>query len=424
MIAVHVLAALVAVIAAGRLLGIACRYLGQPPVIGEALAGIALGPSLLGAAWPEAQQFLLPGPDIDPNGRALTTLTAISHVGVTLYMFLVGLELNAVQLRRQAKSALLISQASVLAPLTLGAALGWLIYPRMAPSNVSPASFSAFIGVAMSITAFPVLARILTDRGMLHTPLGSLAMASAAAQDIFAWCLLAVVIGLIRSQADGGLLVAAGAAALVAGMLLVVRPVVERWHLSTTQASERPLSKRGWMLGLAAVALAAVAAHAVGLHGLVGAFLLGLVIPHDGRLAREMTAKLTWPVQTILLPAFFALTGMRTDLGLVHHGGDWLWCLAIIAVATVGKLGGTVLAALAVGQSRRDAWSLGALMNTRGLMELIVLGMGLELGVIDPRLFTLMVIMALATTLATGPLLNLIGTDKTTQSTPARSSAD
>lgn len=408
MVAVRVLATLAAVIVVGRLLARVCRRLGQLPVIGEALAGIALGPSLLGLLWPEAQQFLLPGARVDPQGRVLAALQLVSHIGVTLYMFLVGLELSAAQFRQQARAALVISQASILAPLALGAALGWWMYDSLAPPGVAMATFAAFLGVAMSVTAFPVLARILTDRGMLQTPLGGLAMAAAAAQDIIAWCILAVVIGLIRAQADGGLMVVAGAAVLVAAMLLVVRPVVERWHHVYTAAATKPLSWAGLVGGLAGVLLAALAAEWVGLHGLIGAFLLGLVIPHDGSLAQGMTAKLGWPVQTFLLPAFFALTGMRTELGLVQSGADWLLCAAIIGVATVGKLGGTALAARAAGQTWPDAWSLGVLMNTRGLMELIVLGMGIDLGVIGPRLFTLMVLMALATTLATGPCLNLL----------------
>lgn len=416
MIAVRVLATLLAVIATGRLLGVLCRRLGQPPVIGEALAGIALGPSLLGAVWPAAQHFLLPEANVDPQGRVLAALAAVSHVGVTLYMFIVGLELSAAQLRRQARAALIVSQASILAPLALGAALAWALYPHWAPAGISLASFAAFLGVAMSITAFPVLARILSDRGMLQTPLGRLAMASAAVQDIAAWCLLAVVIGVLRTESDGGLSVVAGTAALVSVMLFVVRPLVERWHHAHVEDSQRPPSALGLLFGLAAVAASAAAAHGVGIHGLVGAFLLGLVIPHDGALAKGMIGKLSFPVQTFLLPAFFALTGLRTELGLVERPEDWLVCAAIVAVATAGKLGGAALAARAAGQSWHDAWSLGVLMNTRGLMELIVLGMGLEIGVIGPRLFTMMVIMALATTLATGPLLNLLG-NRHTEST-------
>lgn len=407
-VAVHVLATLAAMIAAGRLLGGVCRWLGQPPVIGEAAAGVALGPSLLGAVWPAAQQFLLPGPEADPAGRVVATLGAVSHIGVTLYMFLVGLELDLAQLRRQARTALAVSQASVWIPLALGAALGWRLRDPFCPAGVSPWAFAAFLGVAMSMTAFPVLARILSDRGLMQTALGQTALTSAAAQDIVVWCLLAVVVSALRMQAGSGLLTVVGAVALVALLLWVVRPLVERWHAASSAGSQAPLTPGVALAALAGLAAVALAAHWVGIHALVGAFLLGLIVPHDSALAVTLPQRLGPPVQGLLLPAFFALTGLRTEISLVSGAADVALLGVIVLVASAGKLGGAAAAARWCGQSWSDSWSLGVLMNTRGLMELIVLGVGLDLGVIEGRLYTLMVLMALITTVATGPLLNLV----------------
>ncbi|MGC4004152.1 MAG: cation:proton antiporter [Pirellulales bacterium] len=403
-IVLHVLVALVAVIVVGNLLGRLCQLIGQPRVIGEILAGIALGPSLLGVVWPEAQAFLLPGPDVDPGKQVFAALQIISQLGVILYMFLVGLELNGARLRHQAHAAVAISHASILLPFTLGAALALWLHADLAPAGVSFTSFALFLGTAMAITAFPVLARILTDRKMEKTPLGVLALGCAATDDVTAWCILAVVVGIAGSDPGQGPVTILWASVYVAAMLLIVRPFAARW-LRRFEAA--PLTPIATAIVLAAVLASALATEAIGIHAIFGAFLLGAIIPADSRAASEFHAKLHDAATILLLPAFFALTGMRTRIALVEGWENWLICGVVVATATVGKFAGSLFAARAMGMTWRDSGVIGALMNTRGLMELIVLNVGLDLGVISPTLFAMMVVMALATTLMTAPLLRL-----------------
>lgn len=398
----HVLATLATVVVLGYLLGRAMALVGQPPVIGEVLAGLLLGPSLLGAIWPRAARVLAPDRQADPHGLVLAALEAIAQLGIVLYMFLVGLELNGARLRKQATAAILVAHASILVPLVLGAALAVGLYPLLSHRGVPFTSFALFMGVAMAITAFPVLARILSDQGLDKTPLGILALSSAATGDVTAWCLLALVVGVAQSHLDAALYVALGALAFIAVMLAVVRPFMA-WTSRRLESDALPT----WALAgsLAAVLGAGLATERIGIHAVFGAFLLGAVIPHDSLITREFSRKLSDLVTVLMLPAFFALTGLRTEIGLLDSGRDWLLTAVIIVVATVGKLGGTIAAARACGISWREASALGALMNTRGLMELIVLNIGLDLGILSPKLFAMMVLMALATTLSAAPLL-------------------
>jgi Kef-type K+ transport system membrane component KefB len=394
----HVLLALAAVIVAARLLGALFARLGQPAVIGEVVAGIALGPSLLGRAWPEAMQFLLPE-------AAMPYLGVIAQLGVVLYMLLVGLELDAALLRRQAGTATLVSCASLAVPFGLGVLLAGPLFPDLAPEGVGFTPFALFLGAALAVTAFPVLARILTDRGMSRAPLGVLALGCAAAADLLAWCLLAVVVGVAQAQVHSALAVLGLTCLFVVALLWVVRPAVV-WLVRRQEGRPVEAGAVAWVL--AGVLLSALATEAIGIHAVFGAFLLGVVFPHDSALARELERRLHSGIVLMLLPAFFAFTGMRTQIGLIQGAEDWLLCLAITAVATAGKVGGTALAARLAGLGWRSATALGVLMNTRGLMELIVLNVGLDLGVIAPRLFAMMVLMALATTLATVPLLRVL----------------
>jgi Kef-type K+ transport system membrane component KefB len=398
----HVLATLAAVVGLGYVLGRACVYIGQPPVIGEVIAGILLGPSLLGAISPEAMHWLIPGPDADPKGQVTAALKAISQVGVILYMFLVGLDLNAAKVRDQAHATVAISHASIVVPFVLGAGLALWLYPILSHRGVPFTSFALFMGVALSVTAFPVLARILTDRRMERTDLGVVALGCAAADDVTAWCLLALVVGVAQAQVGSALAVGVGTLAYIAGMFLLVKPVAARL---ARRLDAGPLPSAVVPGVLAAVLLSALATEAIGIHAVFGAFLLGAVIPHDSRLAREFTARLKDLVVVLLLPAFFAYTGMRTEVGLLGGWQDWLICAAIVVVATLGKFGGTAVAARLAGHRWRTASALGVLMNTRGLMGLIVLDVGLNLGVISPALFAMMVLMALVTTMATAPAL-------------------
>jgi len=396
---IHVLMTLTAVVALGWLLGHCFRYIGQPPVIGEVVAGIVLGPSVLGRLSPGATEFLLPA-------SAAPYLSVIAQLGVILYMFLIGLEQNPAEFKGRSRSTLIISHASIVIPFVLGSILALYLYPAYSTEDVRFTSFALFLGVAMSITAFPVLARILSDRGMQTTKLGATALACAAIDDATAWCLLAFVVGVAQAQVGAALAVTGMTIVFVVGMFLIARPLAIKLF---ARLDRSPPTRGATALIFVALLLSALATETIGIHAIFGAFLLGAIIPHDSPVARSFAHKLEDVVTVLMLPAFFAFTGMRTQIGLVSEWSDWLTCLAIIAVATLGKFGGTFLAARAYGSNWREASALGVLMNTRGLMELIVLNIGLDLHVISPTLFAMMVLMALATTMMTSPLLVLLG---------------
>jgi K+:H+ antiporter len=391
----HVLLALSAVIITGLILAKGCAYLGQPPVIGEVIAGIVLGPSFLGA---DVSALLLPH-------TVAPFLGVIAQLGVLLYMFTVGLEFHTDVMRQRTHATIATSHASILVPFVLGALLALELYPRLSSRDVPFTSFALFLGVAMSITAFPVLARILTDRRMSRTELGVIALSCAATDDVTAWCLLAFVVGVAQAQVGAGLVVATGTLAYIILMFLLVRPllrrVVARWETE-------PLPRSAAACVFVALLLSGLATEYIGIHAIFGAFLLGVIIPHDSAVARTFTRQLASVVTVLLLPAFFAFTGMRTRIDLVSGLDQWLLCGLIMVVATGGKFGGTVVAARLTGLRWRQAAVLGTLMNTRGLMELIVLNIGLDLKVISPTLFAMMVLMALATTLATAPVLQVL----------------
>ncbi len=391
----QVLLALTAVVVVGRLLGRVFRAVGQPAVIGEVIGGIVLGPSLLGQIAPDLSQFILP----------LTVapfLGVIAQLGVIIYMFLVGLDLNPGLLRGQVRATVAIAHASIAVPFALGAALALYLHPRVASSEVPFTNFALFLGIAMSITAFPVLARILSERGMMTSRLGALALTCAAIGDVTAWCLLAFVVGVVQARIGHALLVAALTLVFIGVMFLAVRPVFARLSAAS---GEGPPTQGTIAIVLVSMLLAALTTDAIGVHAIFGAFLLGAVIPHESALARSLKLGLHDLVTILLLPAFFALTGMRTQIGLVSGIDEWSICGLIVLVATAGKFGGTTVAARMTGLGWRDAAGLGVLMNTRGLMELIVLNVGLDLGVISPTLFTMLVVMALVTTVATTPIL-------------------
>jgi Kef-type K+ transport system membrane component KefB len=281
------------------------------------------------------------------------------------------------------------------------------LYPRISTDAVPFTSFALFMGIAMSITAFPVLARILTDRGMSRSELGVIALTCAAADDVTAWCLLAFVVGVVQSQVGSALLVAVYTLGFIAIMFFVIRPAVA--GLVRRRGGGASPGQGTVALVLVGLLLSALATERIGVHAVFGAFLFGAIVPRESGLPRVLTGRLEDLVTILLLPAFFAFTGMRTEIGLVSGAAEWAMCLLIIVVATVGKFGGTLVAARLTGMNWRAAAGLGILMNTRGLMELIVLNIGLDLGVISPALFTMMVIMALVTTIATTPLLELLG---------------
>ncbi len=361
----HVLGTLAAMVGCGFVLGRLFQRFGQPPVIGEVVAGICLGPSLLGAISPDLMHLMIPSAATDPQGQVATAVKIIAQVGVVLYMFTVGLELNASALKKQAHAAVVISHMSIVVPFLFGTILSLWLHRVYSPAGTSFTSFALFMGVAMAITAFPVLARILTDRCMESTPLGIMALACAAADDATAWCLLAVVVGVVKSQVASGLSVTLAAIAFVAAMIIVLRPLIAKWSRSLDSVAG-PLPAGALAIALIGALVSALVAELIGIHAIFGAFLLGALIPHDSRLSHELTSRLKDSVTILLLPAFFAYTGMRTQIGLVSGWEQWVVCAVIIAVATFGKFGGTYVAARSVGISRRDSAALGTLMNTGG----------------------------------------------------------
>ena len=394
----HLLLALAAVVITGRVLGRVFRLIGQPPVIGEVVAGIALGPSLLGAVSPDAYAFLLP-PAVAPS------LGLLSQLGVALYMFLIGVELDTDVLRGQLRATVTIAQSSIVLPFVLGAGLAVVVAPDLVPSGVQLTHFVLFMGVAMAITAFPVLARILADTGLTRTDLGRLALTCAAVGDVTAWCLLAFVVGVVQSRQGSALLPSVMTVGYIALMFVVVRPAVTGW---CRRLEAHSIDRDVIAVVIVAALVSALITEWIGIHAIFGAFLMGAVIPHDSRLAHALEERIENLVTILLLPAFFAFAGMRTEIGLIANWTGWLTCAAIIVVATIGKFGGTLASARLAGHEWRTATGLGVLMNTRGLMELIVLNVGLDLGVISPTLFTMMVVIAIVTTMATTPVLRML----------------
>lgn len=390
------------ILAAARGLGAVFAKIGQPPVIGEMVAGIILGPSLLGLVAPGVQASLFPS-------SSMGGLQLLSQIGVILFMFVVGIELDVDHLRHKAEAAVLVSHASIVVPFFLGCTLALVVYRSLAPAGTPFSAFALFLGVAMSITAFPVLARIIDERRMRRSHLGSTAIACAAVDDVTAWCLLAVVVALVRADGFGG---AAWTILLtllfIATMLLVVRPRLARMPRFGREEPEEQPASLGLLAGVFAFVFAsALATEMIGIHALFGAFLAGVCMPPNSALRRFLRERLETFSGVLLVPLFFAFTGLRTEIGLLNDWPSWLACAGIIAVAIAGKLGGSMVAARFTGMSWGDSFSLGALMNTRGLVELIVLNLGYDLKILSPRIFAMLVLMALVTTFMTGPLLHL-----------------
>jgi len=390
----------VVILIAARFISGLFLKVGQPPVIGEMIAGIILGPSLLGMLFPKALLFLFP-----PS--SMGTLRLLSQIGVILFMFIVGMEINARQLREKAHAAVVISHASIIAPFFLGLVLSLFIYRPFAPSNVAFSSFAMFMGVAMSVTAFPVLARIIEERGMADSYLGSTVIACAAVDDVTAWCILASVIAIVKADGIGpAALTVLMASTFTAFMLFVIKPQLKR-VIGEGVESRRGLN--GIVVGALALAFSsAYFTEIIGIHALFGAFLAGAVMPATGGIRTLLRDKLATFCSAALLPLFFAFTGLRTQISLLNDWQSWVTCAAVIIVAIAGKLGGSMLAARWSAMSWYDSISIGVLMNTRGLMELVILNIGYDLGILTERVFAIMVLMALVTTYMTAPLLSLI----------------
>lgn len=294
----HILIALSLVVAAARAGGIVFRFLYQPAVVGEILAGIMLGPSLLGRVWPGAFNYILP-PNMAPF------LDVLAQIGIILYMFLVGLELDPQQVARHGRSAVAISHASIVVPFLLGTGLALVLYPEAGAAGIPLTGFSLFMGISMSVTAFPVLSRILSDLGMGKSPLGTTVLTCAAVDDVTAWCLLAVVVGVVEARASHGLITIAMSVAYIVFMIMLARPPILR--LTNRQERAGPLTQTMMAIVLVLLLASALTTEMIGIHAMFGAFALGAVIPSDSKLAREMTEKLE-DVLVVLLPPPFSLS--------------------------------------------------------------------------------------------------------------------
>jgi Kef-type K+ transport system membrane component KefB len=394
------LAQIAAIVLVSRGIGVIMRWFGQPLVIAEMLAGILLGPSLLGWVSPEAMVALFPD-------SSLPTLRMLSQIGLVLFMFLIGLELDPKLLRGRTQSSIAISHASIVVPFGLGAASAYWLYAPYSSPNVPFPSFLLFLGVSMSVTAFPVLARILSERGQLTSRVGAIAIACAAVDDVTAWCLLAFVVAIARSQGSANAVwTTALAAAFILVVLFVVRPLLLR--LSARVTSRERLTPSIIAMILVALIASSIVTELIGIHALFGAFLFGAVLATNTELAAALIERLETVAVVLFLPLFFAYSGLRTQIGLVTQPQEWLVTAVLILVATVGKFGGSAIAARLTGLRWREASAIGILMNTRGLMELIILNVGFDLGVISQTVFTMLVIMALVTTFATTPVFRRI----------------
>jgi len=375
---------------------------GQPAVIGEMVAGILLGPSLFGLLAPNVFHFVFAASSLD-------ALRLLSQIGVCLFLFTVGMELDVSEVRHKAQTAIVVSHSSIVIPYFLGVALALFLYSHLAQPGASFLAFALFMGISMSITAFPVLVRILQDRGIFKTSLGSTATACAAVDDVTAWSMLAFVVAIARATSVGGAAFNLGLVLVfIALMLLVVKRNLPGWLGQS--ALERPdPSKAVLAVVLGVVLVSALSTELIGIHALFGAFLAGIAMPTAGGFRDKLVVRVENLSAVLLLPVFFVFTGLRTQIGLLNSAQDWIICLVIIAVATAGKLGGSALAARLTGMKWRESLQLGALMNTRGLMELIALNIGYDMGILSQHIFTMLVIMALVTTIMTGPLVTGFG---------------
>lgn len=394
------LAQIITIILVARFFGWVFKKIGQPSVIGEIIAGIVLGPSLLGMYFPEFSAALFPV-------ESLGNLKFLSQIGLILFMFVIGMELDLKVLKNKANEAVVISHASIVIPFALGIGLAYFVYNRFAPEGVKFLSFSLFMGIAMSITAFPVLARIVQERGIHKTRLGAIVITCAAADDITAWCILAVVIAIVKAGTFvSSLYIISLALIYVVAMLFIVKPFLKR--IGDLYGTKDSIIKPVVAIFFLVLILSSYATEVIGIHALFGAFMAGAIMPDVPKFRTIFIDKVEDVSVILLLPLFFVFTGLKTEIGLINDPYLWKVTFFIILVAVVGKFLGSALAAKFVGQNWRDSLTIGALMNTRGLMELIVLNIGLELKVLTPEVFTMMVIMALVTTFMTGPALDLI----------------
>ena len=395
-----ILLQLIIILFAAKGLGWIFSRIGQQSVMGEMTAGILLGPSCLGLLFPNLFQQLFPV-------ASLTYLHILSQLGLLLFMFVIGMELDIDTLRSRFGESLIISHSSIAFPYLLGVGFAYYTFDRFAGAHASFTEYALFMGIAMSITAFPVLARILKERGMTTTPLGSMALICAAINDVTAWCILPVVVAISKAESMAGVgITIVLTLVFVLLMLLVVNPILQGYY-------DRSRGEDKGGIPFIAIAIfvlltSALASEVIGIHALFGAFIAGAVLPRDKSLRHNLTERLEDVSVSLLLPVFFALTGLRTNIGSMTDGSLLMAFGVIVLLAIVGKLFGSAIAARITGLDWHDSFSIGILMNTRGLMELIVLNIGYDLGVLNQQIFTLLVMMALVTTFMTSPTLNLM----------------
>jgi Kef-type K+ transport system membrane component KefB len=395
-----------------RLVGFLARKIGQPQVVGEMIAGVLMGPSLFGLLLPDWQHQLF------PTGAAMSILYASSQVGLVLYMFLIGVEFDTNLIRRRLRSAVSVSLAGILTPLVLGSLLALLLVgrPGFFSSHVVPWEAMLFMGAAIAITAFPMLARIIFERGLAGTSLGTLALAAGSTDDAISWCLLAVVLAVFKQNALIAVLAVVGGALYAVTTLLVGRPLLR--HLGTM--AERQEGIRGPLLAfvLMLVMLCAWITDAIGIYAIFGGFILGVAMPR-GAFAKNLRNILEPVVTNFMLPLFFIYSGLNTSLSLVNSWLLWGIALLVFLAALFGKGIACWLAALLNKESNREALAIGSLMNARGLMELILVNIGLQQGIITPTLFTMLVLMAILTTLMASPIFEFVYGRHRTKSAPA-----
>jgi Kef-type K+ transport system membrane component KefB len=391
---------IITIIIAARIFGWLCKKIGQPTVVGEILAGIVLGPSLIGMYFPEFSATVFPV-------TSFGNLKILAEFGLIIFMFVVGMEIDFNVLRNQAKDAVVISHASIIIPFTLGMGLAYFIYESFAPDGIQFFSFALFMGISLSITAFPVLARIVQEKGIQKTRLGKTVITCAAADDITAWCILAMVIAVVKAGSFVSSLYTIGlAVTYVFVMLTMVRPFLRR--VGDLHTSRENMSRPIVAIFFIMLIISAYVAEVIGIHALFGAFMAGAIMPENVKFRNIFIDKVEDVALVLLLPLFFVFTGLRTQIGLLNDASLWALTGVIILLGVAGKFLGSAIAAKFVGQTWKDSLTIGALMNTRGLMELVVLNIGYDLGVLTPQVFAMMVIMALVTTFMTSPLLDLI----------------
>ncbi len=392
----QILLQLIIILLVVQVFGYLCSFIGQPRVIGEILAGLALGPTLLGAILPRVEATVFPS-------SVLPTLQTLGDIGLVLYMFSLGTHIDTHTMLRQSRKATVVSLSGILFPVLMGGIFAFFPYPQFAGPKANLVSFMLLVGTAMAITAFPVLARLLAERRMLRTKIGTLALTCAAIDDVIGWCLLALVIAIIHATGAAAVAITIGFLVLfVAGMIGVVRPLL-------LSADRRIKSKPALMaLTMVLLLLSAYATNAMGIHPVFGAFMMGIILPRRAAFIEQVQG-IDQVNNLLFLPIYFVYNGLRTHIGLINSPALWLLCALVLMVACLSKILGGALSLKVLGESWKESLTLGTLMNTRGLVELIVLNIGLDLGVISPTFFAMLVIMAVVTTMMAPPLLHLLG---------------